>query len=263
MTNPWMRDQIARVEDLLRQEAQELSLRLLPGLEPEQLAQAHLWTGLDFLQPTLLELLQREREQLQTRRQRLEQEPDFQIPVSESQRLASAELRRLREHQADLTPFLRTCHGHPRFADLLRNGYGTGSYATPFWRLSFYADRRAAAELCQRTGKKNFAALLRDYQSANESYDILDDRLHNLKQRPAGPRQEWEQLGQRLTELDRVYLSTAQSRIQLALLKGGPCWDRLAKVELERELRRLVEATGLLKDQLDELRKQRSHTSRT
>ncbi|MBT9585498.1 hypothetical protein IV102_19305 [bacterium] len=260
MTNHWLRDQIARVEDLLRQEAQELSLRLLPDLE--KLDHAYQCTGLDFLKPAALEMLARERQQLEQRRAQLENDPDFHVPVSDSQRLAAAELRRIREHQAALVPLIRICHGHPRFAELLRNGYGTGRYATPFWRLSFYADRKAAAELCQRASKKNFAALLRDYHSANDSYDVLHERLEDIKERPLSPRQQWEQLGRRLQGLEQVHLSTAQSRIQLALLKGGPCWAALKRAPLEPEMARMVEATGLLKDQLDQLRQQRADAAR-
>jgi hypothetical protein len=261
MTNPWLRDQISRVEDLLRQETHELSLRLLPGLE--QLGKAHEYTGLDFLKPSFLDILTREREQLEQRRAELEGAPDFHVPVSESQRLAAAERRRIQEHQAALVPLIRICHSHPRFAELLRNGYGTGRYATPFWRLSYYADRKAAAELCQKAGKKNFAALLRDYHSANDSYDVLHERLEDLQERPPTPRQQWEQLGRRLQELESVHLSTAQSRIQLALLKGGPCWAALQGAPLSPDVKQLVEATGLLKDQLDQLRQQRSQAARS
>ena len=261
MTSHWLRDQISRVEDLFRQEALELARRLLPDLSQRE--QAYEATGLDFLQPLLMELLAAERQQLEERRALLEQDPDFSTPVSESRRLAAEELRRIQEHQAALVPLLRICHGHPRFAHLLDSGYGTGRYGVPFWRLSYYADRKAASEICQRAGKKNFSALLRDYQSANESYDVLHDRLEQIQQRPPTPRQEWEQLGRRLENLERVHLSTAQSRIQLALLKGGPCWDVLSRVTLDAEMRRLVEATGLLRDQLDELRQQRSNASQS
>ena len=257
MTNHWLRDQITRVEDLLRQETQELALRLLPSLEPEVVAQTQQRTGLAFLLPVLFEVLASERGHIEARRKHLEGLPEFAISVSESQRLAQAELRRIREHQAALVPLIRECHGHPRFAHLLRLGYGTGRYITPFWRLSFYADRRAAAELCARTGKKNFAALLRDYEAAIDSYETLNGRLDHLRTGPPPARLEWEQRGRQLEELAATQLVTLQTRLQLALLKGGSIWDRLEKSGLDPELGRLVQSTGLLRDQLEELRRQR------
>lgn len=257
MTNRWLRDQIARVEDLLRQETQELALRLLPSLEPEVVARTQQRTGLSFLMPVLFELLASERAQIEARRKHLESLPEFQLSVSESQRLAQSELRRIKEHQAALVPLIRECHGHPRFAHLVRLGYGTGRYCTPFWRLSFYADRRAASELCQRTGKKNFAALLRDYETAMDSYETLNGRLEQMREGPPPPRLEWEQRGRQLEELAASQLLTLQTRLQLALLKGGPIWTRLESSGLEAELARLVQSTGLLRDQLEELRQQR------
>lgn len=257
MTNHWLRDQISRVEDLLRQEAQELSVRLLPSLEPAVVALAQQRTGLSFLLPTLFDILRQEREEIEARRRYLESLPEFRLSVSESQRVAQAELKRIRDHQAALVPLIRECHGHPRFALLLKLGYGTGRYATPFWRLSYYADRRAADELCRRTGKKNFAALLRDYEAAMDSYDTLNGRLESLKSGPPPPRLEWEQRGRQLDELATTQLVTQQARLQLALLKGGAIWRQLEKSALEPELARLVESTGLLRDQLEELRQQR------
>ena len=258
MINHWLRDQIARVEDLLRQETQELSLRLLPSLDPEVVALAQRRTGLSFLLPTLFDILEAERKQIVERRRQLESLPEFAVSVSESQRLAQAELKRIRDHQAALVPLIRECHGHPRFALLLRLGYGTGRYSTPFWRLSFYADRRAAEELCRRTGKKNFTALLRDYEAAMDSYETLNGRLDHLKSGPPPARLEWEQRGRQLEELARTQLVTQQARLQLALFKGGPIWKTLEKSGLEPELARLVESTGLLRDQLEELRRPRA-----
>jgi len=257
MTSHWLRDQICRIEDLLRQETQELAQRLLPDLA--QLERAHHATGLDFLEPGAFQQnLERQRRQLQQRREALQQDPDFSRPISDSQRLAAAERKRLQEHQAALVPLIQICHRHPRFAQLLKNGYGTGRYATPFWRMSYYADRKAAAELCQLTGKKNFATLLRDYQSANEAFDVLHGRLQDLQRKSVSARQEWESLGTQLETLDRLALSTAQTRLQLALLKGGSCWQILEKAGLDRELRGLVDSTRLLLDQLEELRRQRA-----
>ncbi|MBX3169660.1 MAG: hypothetical protein KF760_19815 [Candidatus Eremiobacteraeota bacterium] len=258
MADHWLREQIVRVEDSLRQETRKLSVHLLPSLDREVVALAQRRTGLSFLLPVLFDILEAERQQIVERRQHLESLPEFALSVSESQRLAQAEIKRIRDHQAALVPLIRQCHGHPRFALLLRLGYGTGRYATPFWRLSFYADRRAAEELCRRTGKKNFAALLRDYETAIDSYETLNGRLDSLKSAPPPARLEWEQRGRQLEELARTQLVTQQARIQLALFRGGPIWRTLEKSGLEPELAQLVESAGLLRDQLEELRRQRA-----
>lgn len=257
MANHW-REEMVRVEDLLRRETQRLSAALLPNLDPEVVSLAQRRTGLSFLLPVLFEILEAERRQIVERRQHLENLPEFGISVSESQRLAQAEFKRIREHQAALVPLIRECHGHPRFALLLRLGYGTGRYSTPFWRLSFYTDRRAAEELCRRTGKKNFSALLRDYETAMDSYETLNGRLDHLKSGPPPVRLEWEQRGRQLEELAQTQLVTQQARLQLALFKGGPIWANLEKSGLEPELAQLLESAGLLRDQLEELRRQRA-----
>ncbi|MBN9418199.1 hypothetical protein ABS71_07395 [bacterium SCN 62-11] len=258
MANLGLRDQIARLEDQLRQENQVLALALLPSLDTEVVALAQRRTGLSFLLPSLFEILAAERRELEERRRHLESLPEFAVPIRESQRLTQDEIRRIREHQAALVPLIRECHGHPRFALLLRLGYGTGRYSTPFWRLSFYADRSAAEELCRRTGKKNFAALLRDYESAMDSYETLNGRLDSLKTGPPPPRLEWEQRGRQLEELAGTQLITQRARLQLALFKGGAIWRVLEQSGLEPELARLVQAAGLLRDQLEELRKMRA-----
>jgi hypothetical protein len=258
MSDRWLREQIARVEDSYRQETRRLALALLPSLEPEVVARAHRSTGLSFLLPSLFEILAAERRQLEERRLHLEGLPEYQVSVSESQRLTQAEVKRIREHQAALTPLIRECHGHPRFATLLRLNYGTARYSTPFWRLSFYADRKAAEELCRRTGKKNFAALRYDYESAMDSYETLNGRLDSLKSGPPPARLEWEQRGRQLEELARTQLNTQQARLQLALFKGGPIWAILENSGLQAELAQLLEAAGLVRDQLEELRRQRA-----
>ena len=115
--------------------------------------------------------------------------------------------------------------------------------------------------MCERTGKKNFAALLRDYEAALDSYETLNGRLDHLRTGPPPPRLEWEQRGRQLEDLAASQLLTLQTRLQLALLKGGPIWTNLERSVMEAELARLVQSTGLLRDQLEELRRQRGGSS--
>lgn len=250
-----LRQEREALEDRLRDQAHQLATLLLPDFSALQ--QARQWTGLDFLQDGLLEAIQEEREALLGQQKSLESAPDFQADPHQLQQQLQQESRRLQGHQAALLPFLQTCHQHPRFNHLLEQGYATSRYATPFWRLSYYADARAARELCQQTGKRNFAQLLADYRAAQDSYDVLSERQKELKQGRLTSGQQWQRLQERLEGLEQVHLSTAQTRIQLSLLKGGKIWERLGQPGLPRELAERVETTGLLKDQLDELMQRR------
>ncbi len=91
-----------------------------------------------------------------------------------------------------------------------------------------------------------------------DSYETLNGRLDQLRNGPPPARLEWEQRGRQLEELTQTQLVTQQVRLQLALFKGGPIWKVLEKAGMEPELARLVESTGLLRDQLEELRRQRA-----
>jgi hypothetical protein len=254
-----LREEIAACEDQLREATRVLAARLLPSLDQSTLDRCRLQTGLDFLNAQLLQHLAQERTDLEHQKSCLEKHPQYEGCPKLHAELHAEEQGRLSSHRAALIPFLRACEGHPRFARLLRSGYGTARYDTPFWRLSFYSDRAAATELCQRTGKKSWAALLHDYETAAESYEVLSERLRELSQvRPRTPREEWESLERRLQSLSALHLQTAQSRLQLALLKGGEIWSRLQATELESSLHEAVLHAGLLHDQLQELRMQRT-----
>lgn len=254
-----LREQIHACEDELRQATQTLASRLLPLLDVPSLDCCRRFTGLDFLSSQLLEHVQREQAELQEQQRRLEQDPQFDACPKLHAELHQEEQERISRHRAALLPLLQACHGHPRFQQLVRSGFGTPRYTTPFWRLSFYADRSAAAELCQRTGKKSWTDLLHDYQAAAESYDVLSERLQDLgTTRPRTPREQWELLDRRLQALHALHLQTARSRLQLALLKGGGIWACLERAEIEPELQAAVQQTALLHDKLQELRRQRT-----
>lgn len=250
------RQALRQIEDRLRAQALELARGLLPDLENETLERAALWTGLEFLKDSVRQHLQRDELEIRHRQAELEQHSDFAKDIREVYAEAEQEKGRLLEHQGALKPLVLACQGHPRFAQLMRSGYGTRDYKVPFWRYSYHQDKQAARELCQRTGKKNFAQLREDYLSALESLGILQERLKNVAQAPLrSPRKEWQALEERRQGLVRLHLGTAHSRIQLALLRKGPIWHALARASLPPELRQQLEDTGLLLDQLEERRK--------
>jgi hypothetical protein len=251
------REQLARTEDFLRQESLKLAKILLPELDSEVVSAAHRRTGLSFLAPATLELLSGERQQLEARRRELEGMPEFQLSPIEARRTAQEELQRVKEFQEALGSVVEKCRAHPRFQTLLELGYGTSRYATPFWRYSYYLDRAAANELCASTGKKDFRSLLEEYESAADALQSLQQRSQRLSSSGASPREEWEQRGRQLEQLLASQLSTLQTRLQLALLKGGDPWQTLKSSSPNTEFSRIMTSVDRLRDQRDSLQGRR------
>lgn len=251
------REQMARTEDFLRQESLKLAKLLLPGLESEVVSAAHQRTGLSFLSSANLEVLFSERQQLEARRRELEGMPEFPLSPAEARRTAQEELGRIQEYQVALGSIVQQCQAHPRFQTLLELGYGTSRYSTPFWRYSFYLDRRAASELCASTGKQDFQTLREEYESAADSLQSLQARQQRLSSSGASPREEWEQCGRQLAKLQANQLSTLQTRIQLALLKGGEIGQVLKASNPGIECIRILGSIERLRDQLENLRGRR------
>ncbi len=240
-----------RLEDQFRTASQELACALLPTLTLEEIERARIYTGLDFLQPSLLNGLSIKQEQLQNERRELEQQPNFDTDPKVLQSVTEDERQRLQDHQAALLPLLRTCLGHPRFSHLLRAGYGTSKYGFPFWRMSYYRDRKAAEELCQRTSHTSFSALLHDYHSANQAYESLSLKLEGLNSHTPSARQLWRDLGRQIEQLEQSHLSTVRTRITLALLKGGSIWKSLAAAELPLQCHELYSFARSIRQQLE------------
>lgn len=239
-----------QTEDFFRKETLKLAKILLPSLEPEAINSAQRRTGLSFLAPATLELLFADRQQLEARRRELENMPEFQLSPAEARRTAQEELGRIGEYKTALNDIIQKCQAHARFQTLLEAGYGTSRYSTPFWRYSFYLDRWAANELCASTGKADFPSLLEEYQSAADSLQSLQDRSQRLSGQKVSPREEWEQIGRQLEQLKASQLGTLQTRIQLALLKGGEVWQTLKASQPDLELTRLMGSIERLRDQL-------------
>lgn len=255
-----LRQRMEGVEDRLRGETQALARLLLPDLSETVLLRAQGWTGLDFLGQSLLQHVERDRQDIEARRQELQAHPDFEKSPEAQIEAIEAERQRLEGHKDALIPLLQACEADPRFTELVKKGYGTQRYRSGFWRLSFYRDRSAARDLCRRTGKKSFPELVDEYRGAVESFEVLQQRLQELKSAyQRSPRKQWEQLGQRLEKLESVHLNTAQSRLQLALIKGGEVWNQLEQSsDLPRDIKLAVNSARLLHDQLEELRRQRT-----
>lgn len=157
---------------------QENSTRLLIALVPD-LASATLarLQELGFKFATgFAARAERDRVRLQTELGSLEES------TSQSDGGGGEELEKLSEHYNALQPFLKKCFKHPRFDQLLLEGYGTEDYPKKFWHLSYYVDRRAAREIEEMCDGRSFASIRREAIQALEASKVLEDRIETLKE---------------------------------------------------------------------------------
>jgi len=155
---------------------QENSTRLLIALVPDLATATLAWLQeLGFKFATgFAARIERDRVHLQTELSSLEE--------STSPRDGGEELEKLSEHYHALQPFLKKCFKHPRFDQLLLEGYGTDDYPKKFWHLSYYVDRRAAREIEEMCDGRSFASIRREAIQALEASKVLEDRIETLKE---------------------------------------------------------------------------------
>ena len=92
-----------------------------------------------------------------------------------------AELDKLSGHHDALQPFLKKCFGHPRFDELLLDGYGTDAYKKKIWHLSYHLDRRAAREIERMCDGRSFSSIRNEAVQALEASKVLKERIEALK----------------------------------------------------------------------------------
>ena len=95
--------------------------------------------------------------------------------------MLTREIAELEEFRTPLQDMLDKCQ-HPRLPRLLETGYGTPAYSVGFWRMSYYADWKAADEICERfDNKRTFAELRTDYKAAQDAVAVYDSKLEKLR----------------------------------------------------------------------------------
>ena len=94
-----------------------------------------------------------------------------------------AELEKLSGHYDNLQPFLKQCFKHPRFDNLLLDGYGTDKYSKRIWHLSYHLDRRAAREIEEICGGRSFSSIRLEAVQALEASTVLKERIRALKEK--------------------------------------------------------------------------------
>lgn len=203
----------------------EMTDKLLAGLLPrldaatlEQLAGVGFFLGDDLLT------------KMANDRQRCEEElADLAQKLGEGEEAADGEavpqeLDKLEEHLNALKPFLKRCFEHPRFGQLIVEGYGTDEYPKRFWHLSYYVDRRAAQEIEELCGGRSFASIRREAVQALEASQVLKQRIESLKERQRTAEtvaRQRKTLQERLQRHPGLWLASARRRLQ-DLLEADP-----------------------------------------
>jgi hypothetical protein len=144
------------------------------------------------------------------------------------------ELEKLSGHYDALQPFLKKCFKHPRFDQLLLDGYGTDEYPKRVWHLSYYIDRRAAAEIEEMCEGRTFASIRREAIQALEASTVLKERIKELKQKrklQASTEKRRKTLVSRLESHTQVWLDSARRQLLEELeRKSATIMDNLLEV---------------------------------
>lgn len=219
---------------------EELLEVVLPSLDPQHVDRAATLTGVEGLQSTAE--AEAERAACRQELDALEADPLYQhreaLLCPDTGELGSA-LAQLKSHREALEPVLRICFEHPRFLKLLESGYGTPAYGTPFWRMTYHLDRKAAREISERCKGKSWSRIRQEVVSAMEASSVLDERIKALTERAQNVEalvKRRSQLVSRLKRLDQIWLATGRWRIRRALeARPDEMFERLGAVPQWRE----------------------------
>lgn len=134
------------------------------------------------------------------------------------------ELTKLSGHYDNLQPFLKKCFKHPRFDNLLLDGYGTSEYKKRIWHLSYHIDRRAAREIEEMCEGRSFASIRVEAIQALEASTVLKERIRLLKEKrrvQASTLKRKRTLESRLESHTQVWLDSTRRRM-LEELEDNP-----------------------------------------
>lgn len=121
----------------------------------------------------------------------------------------------LMEFRAPLQDVVQRC-AHPRLDRLMQSGYGTAKYDTPFWRLSYYSDWRAADEILEKfPNKSSFAEVREEFTSACSTLSVYDKKLKDLRDEVAAGEAVEREIATRQAELLDLPAQTLEHARQL------------------------------------------------
>jgi hypothetical protein len=236
----YLGEHTAKREELLAQRTQafaDFAAAVLPALTPEAIAQAVRLTGCQALvQSDPLAALAAARTQKQEQLAAAEGDPryrDRELLRAPRTGTLVRHVEELEEYRAPLAQSIDTA-GHPRLERLLESGYGTDAYGVGWWRMSYYADWKAADEILERfPGKADFAALRAELLDARRSLEVYDGQLGDLRREIAqgeALEADHDRLAHELITLPDDMLAGARARIvgHVSGLELGDLAERLA-----------------------------------
>lgn len=190
------RDQLTQLSAQNNEQVQDLSQRaeaalvdlcaaILTEFQPSALQQAVNLTGyIPLLQNDPIAAMTNKRQMMTQRVAEIEADRKFRDRLllrAPRIGLLTREIAELEEFRTPLQDMIDKCQ-HPRLPRLLETGYDTPAYSIGFWRMSYYADWRAADEICERFGqKRTFAELRTDYKAAQDAVAVYDAKLDKLR----------------------------------------------------------------------------------
>ncbi|MCC6214200.1 MAG: hypothetical protein IT376_04990 [Polyangiaceae bacterium] len=244
------RQRRAELERAHVQAVADVGVVLLRELTPEWLDYAVRTTGLAALAAeNPISMREAERQKRRQRLAQIEADPRFaQRELLRHPRTGSLPrgIAEMHEHLAPMEAILNACQ-HPRLDRLLQSGYGTPSYETGFWRLSYYADWKAGDEILARFPDRQFFSQVRDeYLRAWHALGPLRAELERLRAEVAAGEaleREHAELGAGLATLDERWLGHVRQRLAAFLTECPPesIGPRLSgQPELELAYKRLL-----------------------
>lgn len=226
----------------------ELVTQLLPSFTREGLERARNISGFQPLNDSLIDRMNQERQELQSRVAQIETDPRYydreRLRNPDTGELTLA-LQRLEEHRTALSPMVDKARSVKRMDHLIEVGYGTPAYKVGFWRLSYYLDWKAGDEVMELfPGRKSFAALREEYLENKRALDDLEPRRQELLQEidaGVGLEADYNLAKARLQNLEQLHLDAARKSLAqfLADCPEGALGTRLQRhPELETMAKR-------------------------
>jgi hypothetical protein len=126
------------------------------------------------------------------------------------------------EHRGPLAEVVNRCEYHARFRRLLELDFGSASQSPPWWRLSYWSDRSAAAEIVEGfPGRSTFLEVREEYRVAKDAVAVYDAELSSLRAKVATGEaldREYATLSDEHHNLDRMAIDYTRARIVTHML---------------------------------------------
>ena len=215
-----------RFLDDYRKKSNKLLKALLPNIETSTL-RGLTELGFTFVEK-LITKIEKDRNRVLRELEALKQHPILEEAGEHG--YFETELAKLSGHYDNLQPFLKKCFQHPRFDNLLLDGYGSDKYKKRIWHLSYHIDRRAAREIEEMCGGRSFSSIRMEAVQALEASTVLKERIRALKEKrrtQASTLKRKRTLESRLESHTQVWLDSARRQL-LEELEENPA--RIEKI---------------------------------